>query len=222
MLFCAEHETGGVIEGCKPWGDRRWMQTCGVTKAEIAVESSLFHFIGDDLSVWGYQEEYEASVMARREAGRKGGLRSAEVRSKQRSEAPCEAELQAQLQAGLERKDRIGLDRKGFKTVPIQTGKISDQSDHGDKYERIQSVPQAKLAEWAAKFCGDKPEWIRVYNAYIAKIGPEAFRGILAQFVGEVDSGEDGLRRGAVLVAKVKKAIADKNPSRQPPAPGRG
>ena len=79
-----------------------------------------------------------------------------------------------------------------------------------DLLASVLAIPQAKLAEWAAKFCGDKPEWIRVYNVYIAKIGPEAFRSILSQFVGEVDSGEDGLRRGAVLVAKVKKAIAEK------------
>ena len=26
MLFCAEHETGGVIAGCRQWGDRRWMR----------------------------------------------------------------------------------------------------------------------------------------------------------------------------------------------------
>jgi hypothetical protein len=88
--------------------------------------------------------------------------------------------------------------------MPIQTGKISDQ---GDKYERIRSIPQTKLAEWAAKYCEDAPEWIRVYNSYIGKLGPEGFRGILEQFVAEVDSGEDGRKRGAVLVAKLKEAM---------------
>ena len=216
MLFCAEHETGGVISGCRSWGDRRWMQTCGVTKSEIMVESTLFHFIGNDLSVWGYQDEYEASVLARREAGRKGGLRSGKVRSKHRSEAPCEAQLQAELQPILERKDRIGSDRIGFK--PSDGGQTwkSSGGNPGDKYERLQAVPQAKLAQWAAEFCGDEPSWIRAYNAYIAQIGPEAFRAILAQFVGESGAGEDGKRRGAVLVAKVKKAIAEKRKAVSP------
>lgn len=216
MLFCAEHETGGVIAGCRQWGDRRWMQTCGVTKAEILVESTLFRFAGNDLVVWGYQDEYEASVLARREAGRKGGLRSGEVRSKHRSEAPCEAQLQAELQPILERKDRIGSDRIGFKTVRDGSVESFGNGDQGDKYERLQSVPQAKLAQWAAEFCGDEPSWIRAYNAYIAQIGPEAFRAILAQFVGEVGAGEDGKRRGAVLVAKVKKAIAEKRKAVSP------
>lgn len=203
MLFCAEHETGGVIAGCRAWGDRRWMQTCGVTKAEVMVESTLFHFVGDDLTVWGYQDEYEASVMARREAGRRGGLRSAEVRSKHRPEPPYEAELQAQLQARLERKDRIGEDRIGFKSV--QTGVGSD------KYEAIQSIPQAGLAQWAAEYCGDDQSWVRFYKSAIYKIGPEAFRSILSQFVGEIGAGEGCRNRGSALVAKLKDAVAEKS-----------
>ena len=96
-----------------------------------------------------------------------------------------------------------------------RTGKIENHPGQ-DKYERLHAVPQAKLAQWAAEFCGDEPSWIRAYNAYIAQIGPEAFRSILAQFVGEVGAGEDGKRRGAVLVAKVKKAIADKRKAVSP------
>ena len=208
MLFCAEHETGGVIAGCRQWGDRRWMQTCGVTKAEILVESTLFRFAGNDLVVWGYQEEYEASVLARREAGRKGGLRSGEARSKHRFEAPIEAQLQAELQPILERKDRMG--GIGFKSGTDGSSKSVGTGQPGDKYERLQAVPQAKLSQWAATFCGDKPEWIRVYGAYVDQLGPEAFRAILAQFVGEIGAGEDGRSRGRVLVAKLKKAIAEK------------
>jgi hypothetical protein len=106
----------------------------------------------------------------------------------------------------------VEIKAKGGGAVKNRT--VDEQNS--DLLDRVRAIPQAKLAEWAAKFCGDKPEWIRVYNAYIAKIGPEAFRGILEQFVGEVDSGEDGRRRGAVLVAKAKKAIAEKaNPSHQ-------
>ena len=78
------------------------------------------------------------------------------------------------------------------------------------------AVNTTELAQWAAEFCGDEPSWIRAYNAYIAQIGPEAFRSILAQFVGEVGAGEDGKRRGAVLVAKVKKAIAEKRKAVSP------
>ena len=45
---------------------------------------------------------------------------------------------------------------------------------------------------------------------HIDRLGPEAFRAILAQFVGEVGAGEDGRNRGSVLVAKVKAAVAEK------------
>jgi hypothetical protein len=79
-----------------------------------------------------------------------------------------------------------------------------------DKYEKIRSIPQADLAQWAVNFCGDKLDWVRVYKSYISVIGPEAFRSILEQFVGEVYSGEDCRNRGAALVARVKRAVDDK------------
>ena len=206
MLHCAEHETGGTIRDCASWGDRRWMQTVGVTKAEIRLETPLYFFRGADLVVWGYDPKYEDVIRAKREGGRIGGKLSAASRSAPSAEVPTKESLKESSNG----KDRIGSDRIGFKPSDGgQTGKSSGWNP-GDKYERIHAVPQAKLAQWAAEFCGDEPSWIRVYNAYIAQIGPEAFRAILAQFVGEVGAGEDGKRRGAVLVAKVKKAIAEK------------
>ena len=207
MLYCAEHETGGVIRDCASWGDRRWMQTIGATKAEILVECALYRFVGIDLVVWGYDPRYEDVIRAKRRGGQVGGTRSGISRLKE--------SLKESFEGVIERRGEEGIGEEGIKTVP-ETGRIFDK---GDKYERVRAIPQAKLAEWAANFCGDKPEWIRVYNAYISKIGPEAFRVILEQFVAEVGAGEDGKRRGAVLVAKVKKAIAEKeNPGRQPPA----
>jgi len=205
MLFCAEHETGGVIVGCRSWGDRRWMQTCGVTKAEVLVESTLFRFVGNDLVVWGYQVEYESGILARRKAGRKGGLRSVEVRLKHKEEAM----LQAQLERPFERKDRIGLDRIGFKSDGVS-------GVGSDKYEAIQDIPQSNLAQWAAEYCGDELSWVRFYKAYIAKIGPEAFRAILAQFVGEIGAGEGCRNRGSAFVAKLKKAVSENSKAVSP------
>jgi len=86
MLYSAEHETGGIIANVTDWGDRRWMQTCGVTKAEINTPSELWKTNDSDLILWGYPTEKENEVAAKREGGRKGG-------KKTQSKAPREAQL---------------------------------------------------------------------------------------------------------------------------------
>lgn len=97
--------------------------------------------------------------------------------------------------------------------LPVKSVRKGDGFDRrtGDKYEQIQSIPQADLADWAVSYCGDALEWTRVYKEYIQKIGPEAFRSILAQFVGEIDAGEGCRNRGSALVAKLKDAVAAKS-----------
>lgn len=83
MLYCAEHETGGVIRDCAAWGDRRWMQTIGATKAEVRVECDLYSFDGNDLRVWGYDPKYEEVIKAKRRGGKIGGTRSGISRLKE-------------------------------------------------------------------------------------------------------------------------------------------
>lgn len=73
LAWCCEQENGGIIEGCRSWGMRRWMQTCGVTDQEISVENELYHFDGDNLVVFGYPHEIQASVQTRRKTARENG-----------------------------------------------------------------------------------------------------------------------------------------------------
>ena len=218
MLYCAEHETGGVLRDCASWGDRRWMQTIGVTKAEVLLETPLYAFRGADLVVWGYDAGYEVVVNRKRACARLGGLASANARTKhmlpgESGEAPSE---KARPEPLLKHMPKHTLQRRGgegrgeeIKTVP--DGLSVGIGNGGDKYERLRAIPQQDLAQWAVRFCGDDLSWTRVYKAYVDKIGPEAFRAILEQFVGEVDAGEDGRVRGSVLVAKLKKAVAEKH-----------
>ena len=214
MLYCAEHETGGVLRDCASWGDRRWMQTIGVTKAEVLLETPLYGFRGADLVVWGYDAGYEVVVNRKRACARLGGLASANSRTKhmlpgESGEAPSEKARPEPLSKHMVKHtlQRRGGEGRGedIKTVPEEAGLGT-----GDKYEKIRSIPQADLAQWAVNFCGDKLDWVRVYKSYISVIGPEAFRSILEQFVGEVYSGEDCRNRGAALVARVKRAVDDK------------
>ena len=58
-------------------GMRRWMQTCGVMDKEVMAGGELYHFVGDDLVVFGYpggvQELLERKRVIARENGKLGG-----------------------------------------------------------------------------------------------------------------------------------------------------
>lgn len=65
LVWCCQQENGGIIEGCRSWGDRRWMQSCGVTVAEVAKPCELFTWDGDDLIVFFYPENVHQKVEER-------------------------------------------------------------------------------------------------------------------------------------------------------------
>ncbi len=77
LAWCCTQENGGVIEGCRTWGMRRWMQTCGVMDKEVMDGGELYHFDGDDLVVFGYpggvQKLLERKRVIARENGKLGG-----------------------------------------------------------------------------------------------------------------------------------------------------
>ncbi|MCD8064649.1 hypothetical protein [Akkermansia sp.] len=73
LAWCCEQENGGIIEGCRSWGMRRWMQTCGVTDQEICDENELYHFDGDNLIVFGYPHEIQETLEVKRKIARENG-----------------------------------------------------------------------------------------------------------------------------------------------------
>ena len=110
-----------------------------------------------------------------------------------------------------------GRERKGREDIKPEpnagAGAGFDDSvrvEYLDKYGRIYSIPQDKLAQWAVRYCGDELSYVRTYKGFISKIGPEAFRSILAQFVAEVEAGEGCRNRGAAFMKRVKAAVAEK------------
>ena len=80
MIYCAEQENGGVIPDCKCWKDRRWQQTCGVTKDEVGDQCELWSFDGENLNLWGYPTEKEVEIQRNRESGSKGGKARTEAK----------------------------------------------------------------------------------------------------------------------------------------------
>lgn len=77
IAWSCDQENMGRIAGARSWGDRRWMQSCGVMASEVADSCGLFHWDGDDLIVTFYPEDAQREIERKREIaranGRKGG-----------------------------------------------------------------------------------------------------------------------------------------------------
>jgi hypothetical protein len=88
LAYCSEHENGGVIAGAGDWNERAWLFGCGITLDEVRDQCGLWSFDGTgNLAVWNYPAEKELEVIAKREAGRRGGFTKAQNRSTASSSA---------------------------------------------------------------------------------------------------------------------------------------
>lgn len=54
LVWCCQQKNGGIIDGCRAWGDRQWMQACGAMASEVAESCGLYRWDGDDLLVFFY------------------------------------------------------------------------------------------------------------------------------------------------------------------------
>jgi pyruvate/2-oxoglutarate dehydrogenase complex dihydrolipoamide acyltransferase (E2) component len=88
LAYCSEHENGGIIAGAGDWNERAWLFGCGITLDEVRERCGLWLFDeSGNLRVWNYPAEKELEVIAKREAGRRGGFTKAQNRSTASSSA---------------------------------------------------------------------------------------------------------------------------------------
>lgn len=91
LAYCSEHENGGVIHGAGGWNERAWLFGCGITLDEVRDQCGLWSFNGTgSLAVWNYPVEKELEVVAKREAGKRGGQAKAQNRSTATSSAKAQ------------------------------------------------------------------------------------------------------------------------------------
>jgi len=81
VTYCTEQETGGIIVGARLWTDRQWLLSFGGLLSELNPDSLLWKWVGDDLHLELYPHDVQATVIARREAGRKGGQATSEAKT---------------------------------------------------------------------------------------------------------------------------------------------
>ena len=81
VAYCTERETDGVIVGARLWSDRQWLIALGGLLTDISTVAALWKLVGDDLHLELYPHDMQATVIARREAGRKGGQATSEAKT---------------------------------------------------------------------------------------------------------------------------------------------
>lgn len=77
VAWSCDQENMGRIAGARSWGDRRWMQSCGVMASEVAESCGLYRWEEDDLVISFYPADAQREIERKREIaranGRKGG-----------------------------------------------------------------------------------------------------------------------------------------------------
>lgn len=139
LAYCIEQENNGRIVGAAAWKDRQWQQTCGVLAKEVKDAPLLLTVDGGDIVVWNYPTEKQEEVQARREAGRKGGLRSGQARTKQKRSS-------ASTSASTEGNGKEGNGRRR-----------EEEQERTAREREVDSLPDVLKVE---PFLSTWPEWI--------------------------------------------------------------
>jgi len=137
MIYCAEQENGGMIPDCANWKDRRWQQTCGVTKPEVDDQCDLWSFDGENLTIWAYPAEKQEEIQKMRESGARGGKKRAEnaAKSKEKQDSSSPPSTLPSSPPSTERK---GKEEKGI-LPPTPQSEASESAE--DFYE--ENMPTA-------------------------------------------------------------------------------
>jgi hypothetical protein len=169
--WCATQENSGVIGGAKEWTDRRWQQTCGVTKHEAETTSDLYYFEGDSLVVNYYPVEKQAEVVAKREAGKRGGRprKPLQTQGEKPSGKPCglgELNLEGELsksEAETEGKGREGKEKGIEEDIVGSEDPLELIWNNAPKKARERSSRKQLKTEWGK--IKDKPSSDRLQDA---------------------------------------------------------
>ncbi len=160
LAYCSEHENGGVIDGAGGWNERAWLFGCGITLEEVRDQCGLWKFDGTgSLSVWNYPVEKELEVVAKREAGKRGGQAKAQNRSTACSSATAQpvAQLVAKTDSACSSPPTEGVRSKGKEegvkekegSMELELEEATPPAPEPEKPKR-QRFTKPTLDEWTA------------------------------------------------------------------------
>lgn len=169
MAWCASQENGGVIHGASEWGERKWLQLCGITKGEATLVSNLYQFDSKgNLSVNLYPIDKESEVKAKRETAKQNGKKGGRPKIK-----PTLDTLNNPDQTDVEkRKGREGKGKEGKKDIHQQADRSTifpekSLSKSIGEQKRIKVTSQMPIMSRIGKWLNRKEDTL--WNVYEAK-----------------------------------------------------
>jgi len=175
LAWCCEQENGGRIEGAASWGDRRWQQTCGVTKDEVGLSAPLLVWDIGALIVWNYPLTKQQQVQHNREIGSIGGQAKTQAKAEaarvngakhQPKEDPSTSQAETQAEAKQEPSERpngrerkgIGKEEEGKGTIALDLEATADAAARAEKKSR--TVQRNPLLDALAVIGGGRVEQV--------------------------------------------------------------
>jgi hypothetical protein len=142
LAYCAQVENGGRICGCLQWGDRRWQQSCKVTKEEVNRPSALIRWEGNDLVVNLYPNDVESLSKARRGASlhrwSKDHAKSKPEAMQQHETASCNSET-----LHYAKPDVCIMQNNDFASSKVREGKVREERERERDAGEQASEPEA-------------------------------------------------------------------------------
>jgi len=151
VAYCTERETAGVIVGARLWSDRQWLIALGGLPADISTVAALWRWSGDDLHLELYPHDLQATVIARRDAGRKGGQVKSEAKTEAvRTNGNVEKAKQKQSKSKAKSKPKE-MERKEKESKYSLSYQSADADERERDWEKVWSAFPKKIDESRAK-----------------------------------------------------------------------
>lgn len=201
VAWSCDQENMGRIAGARTWGDRRWMQSCGVMASEVAESCGLFRWDGDDLVISFYPADAQREIERKREIaranGRKGGRKptsepipetnvGSDVGNQPRiaNEAPLESEKKGKEKKGNREGEITTVDSTPGEVTPAAPVSPSSDSSPWDALQPLAEWVKTLRPGWdVSKFTGSERAALVAMHKSVGGTLADAVKDCVARYL---------------------------------------
>ncbi len=156
LAWCCAQENEGRIPDCRGWGDRRWMQTCGVMASEVGEGGELYWWDVDCLVVFGYPHNIQAVLHTKRETARENGRKGGRPKTKVATDVGTDAETDGKPMLVSEETD-VGSDVGTHVGTEMGTKMETDVATYGESGRKEGNLSKNYVGGRSTVVCRDGP-----------------------------------------------------------------
>jgi hypothetical protein len=193
MLWCAEQENGGTVADAKTWPDRRWQQTCGVTRKEANSAAPLVTFSGNDAVVLYYPVAQQATALAKRVVAKENGQLGGRPAVKKPNVEPISVPTSESVKEGKGREGKEKEKEGGEEKCPPASDSPSGLSElsNTNQHQRWEDFTEEQCASLVKAAGSDKcaKEGVEIWRARKIRYKDEPMPNSLAfgQLMGDLE-----------------------------------